>query len=44
MIEPVLFTDGSVNTKKNVGFGAYLLVEKDDLVAEIIKQKVFLIL
>jgi ribonuclease HI len=40
MNNPVLFTDGSVNTKTNVGFGAYLLLEEEHLLNENINQKV----
>lgn len=32
--ELFLFTDGSVNTKTNVGFGAFLILTKEELAAE----------
>lgn len=40
MIDPILFTDGSVNTKTKIGFGAYLLLNGDDILDERLNQKV----
>jgi ribonuclease HI len=35
-----IFTDGSVNTKSNVGWGAFLALENIDIATENLKQKV----
>ena len=35
-----LFTDGSVNTKTKIGFGAYLLVHDLELSLDLLKEKV----
>ena len=35
-----LFTDGSVNPKQNIGFGAYLHVKQNDVYDESLKSKV----
>ena len=40
MHELTLFTDGSVNTKSKVGYGAYLLVADPDLPLETLRQQV----
>lgn len=36
----LLFTDGSVNTKSKIGFGAYLAIEEIDQPIETLKNKV----
>ncbi|MGE0021649.1 MAG: ribonuclease HI [Draconibacterium sp.] len=36
----MLFTDGSVNTKSDIGFGAYLLVTENDLFSDSLMPKV----
>ena len=35
-----LFTDGSVNPKQNIGFGAYLHVKQSQVYDEFLKQRV----
>jgi ribonuclease HI len=35
-----LFTDGSVNTKSDIGFGAYLLVSEDEMFSDDLPSKV----
>jgi len=35
-----LFTDGSVDPKQNIGFGAYLHIKQNDLYAEFLKSRV----
>jgi len=35
-----LFTDGSVNPKENIGFGAYLHVKENDVYDESVKQNI----
>lgn len=37
-----LFTDGSVNTKSDIGYGAYLLVSEDELFSDGLTSKVLL--
>ena len=37
----LLFTDGSVNIKTNIGYGAYLMVENKDDVSALVKVKQF---
>ncbi len=36
----MLFTDGSVNTKSKIGYGAYLIVTEDELSTESLKTQV----
>jgi len=36
----MLFTDGSVNTKLKIGYGAYLIVTEDELSTESLKTQV----
>jgi ribonuclease HI len=40
MEELLLFTDGSVNTKSNIGYGGYLLVSNDLHLLSSIKEKI----
>jgi ribonuclease HI len=40
MKEILLFTDGSVNTKSNIGFGAYLIVTDQNLSIDALKSHV----
>lgn len=37
----MLFTDGSVNTKSKVGYGAYVMVESMDTLSPLVKVKQF---
>ena len=36
----MLFTDGSVNTKSHIGFGAYLAVSENELLSDTLKTRV----
>ncbi len=36
----MLFTDGSVNTRSHIGFGAYLVVAEDELSSDVLKARV----
>jgi ribonuclease HI len=38
--EFILFTDGSVDTKSNIGYGAYLLVSEDEMFSDVLLPKV----
>ena len=40
MPELLLFTDGSVNTKSNIGYGAYLIVSDSDLSLDELRTQV----
>jgi ribonuclease HI len=38
--EFILFTDGSVDTKSNIGYGAYLLVSENEMFSDVLLPKV----
>ena len=40
MSDFILFTDGSVNTKSDIGYGAYLLVSEDKMFSDDLPSKV----
>ncbi len=40
MNELMLFTDGSVNTRSKIGYGAYLIITSDELSSESLKSQV----
>jgi ribonuclease HI len=40
MVELMLFTDGSVNTQTNIGYGAYLAVSEPELSSDSLRSRV----